>query len=286
MANDEMLREMARHRGFRLVKSRRRKAGGDFGRYGLTDAAGKQCFGFGKTGLTATPEQIESYLRSMESTSWRRSIGATKPRPAKKAPKAKEARASEAPSEPTARPARRTRARARAQAPAKPRDPRPPTRSAKPRAEPPPKPPEQPPKLAIRDATARDAAAIERLLGDLRGGAATAGSRKRLATLLNAGEPPLVADRGGVVGCIAWHVIPTLHRGKFGRVTLILVAESDRRQGIGRALLEAAEARLRKAGCEAIEAISDIAIVNAHGFFRSLGYAQASYRFTREATPR
>jgi hypothetical protein len=33
---DKMLREMAQHRGFKLVKSRRRKPGGDFGRYGLT----------------------------------------------------------------------------------------------------------------------------------------------------------------------------------------------------------------------------------------------------------
>jgi hypothetical protein len=34
---DEMLREMAKHRGLRLIRSRRRKPGGDFGRKGHTD---------------------------------------------------------------------------------------------------------------------------------------------------------------------------------------------------------------------------------------------------------
>ena len=35
---DAMLRAMAQVRGLKLVKSRRRKPGGDFGRYGLKDA--------------------------------------------------------------------------------------------------------------------------------------------------------------------------------------------------------------------------------------------------------
>src|SRR3954464_6177909 len=96
MANDEMLREMAHHRGFRLVKSRRRKPGsGDYGRYALTDAAGKKCFGFGKTGLSATAEQIESYLRSIESSSWRRSMGTARNAPVKKPVKPKRAATAE-----------------------------------------------------------------------------------------------------------------------------------------------------------------------------------------------
>jgi N-acetylglutamate synthase-like GNAT family acetyltransferase len=140
--------------------------------------------------------------------------------------------------------------------------------------------------LKIRQAAASDASSISRLLRALRPAATASAARGQLDALLSAGEPPLLADRGGVIGCVAWHVVPTLQHGKLGRITLILVAEAERGQGIGRALLEAAEVRLRKAGCKMIEAISDIAIVNAHGFFRSLGYEQASYRFTRPAKRR
>src|SRR5688572_17901095 len=60
----EALREMAANRGCRLVRSRRRKPGGDFGRLGLADLkSGKEVFGFGRKGLEATPEEIESFLR-------------------------------------------------------------------------------------------------------------------------------------------------------------------------------------------------------------------------------
>ncbi|HEY0326900.1 MAG TPA: hypothetical protein VGC46_13120, partial [Allosphingosinicella sp.] len=73
--SDEQLREAARARGFRLVKSRRRKSGGDFGRYGLTDlASGRECMGFGDDGLTATAEEVLSYLRGGEVASWKRSL--------------------------------------------------------------------------------------------------------------------------------------------------------------------------------------------------------------------
>jgi N-acetylglutamate synthase-like GNAT family acetyltransferase len=285
MANDEMLREMARHRGFRLVKSRRRKPGsGDYGRFGLTDAAGKKCFGFGKTGLTATAEQVESYLRSIESSSWRRSIGAARAAPARKPAKPKMPAADEAAPQPAPRPAKAA-PRPRSKSPAKERRSRHAVAPAKPKP-PPPKPAPPPPVLKIREAGTSDASAIAGLLRALRPAVSASAARAQLSALLSAGEPPLLADRGEVIGCVAWHVVPTLQHGKLGRITLILVAETDRGQGIGRALLEAAEARMRKAGCKIIEAISDIAIVNAHGFFRSLGYEQASYRFSRPARPR
>lgn len=82
---DEALRESARHRGLKLVKSRRRKPGGDFGKYGLTDAKGAQLFGFGADGLTASAGDIETYLRGAVRSDWREA--------AKGLPKAKPKRA-------------------------------------------------------------------------------------------------------------------------------------------------------------------------------------------------
>ncbi len=67
---DDDLRESARHRGLKLVKSRRRKAGGDAGKFGLTDASGKELFGFGADGLTASADEIADYLRGASRNDW------------------------------------------------------------------------------------------------------------------------------------------------------------------------------------------------------------------------
>lgn len=81
----EKLREMAARRGLRLVTSRRRKPGGDFGKYGLNDAKGAPVFGIGKDGLTASAGEIEDYLRGAASNAWSKSAGSAKARPKPKA---------------------------------------------------------------------------------------------------------------------------------------------------------------------------------------------------------
>lgn len=74
----DQLRALAANRGCRLVASRIRTPGkGDYGRYGLKDAnSGKAVLGIGKTGLTATAEQVEAYLRGGTEADWKRSLGA------------------------------------------------------------------------------------------------------------------------------------------------------------------------------------------------------------------
>lgn len=89
MPTTEELRESARNRGLKLVKSRRRKAGGDFGKYGLKDAKGKELFGFGKGGLTASADEIEDYLRGAMRSDWKeaaKGLPKRKPPPKPKAP--------------------------------------------------------------------------------------------------------------------------------------------------------------------------------------------------------
>jgi ribosomal protein S18 acetylase RimI-like enzyme len=81
---------MAANRGLKLVGSRVRTPGkGDYGRYGLTDAAGAKLLGFGRSGLTATAEEIEAYLHQGAAADWKTSLraagGKTKAR-AKKPP--------------------------------------------------------------------------------------------------------------------------------------------------------------------------------------------------------
>lgn len=76
----EKLREMAAHRGLKLVSSRRRKPGGDFGKYGLHDTKGAPVFGIEKDGLTAGAGEIEDYLRGATSNAWSKSAGSVKAR--------------------------------------------------------------------------------------------------------------------------------------------------------------------------------------------------------------
>lgn len=261
---DEGLREMARHRGFRLVKSRRRKAGGDFGRYGLKSAeSGEECLGFAKTGLTASADEIEAFLRQQTATTWKTSLtaagkAAPQRRPGKDKPKAPSPPPSKSPtpSPPPARPAKPGK-RASAQ-------------------------PAPQPKLRIREADSVDAEALARLVSPF---ALTSADEiaERLPLLARAGERPLVARLGDeVVGLITWHVTPVLHRARpVGRITYLQVDEKHRKHGIGRRLVEAVEARLRERGCGTMEVTSNVKLTRAHAFYRALGFERSSYRFAK-----
>src|SRR4051812_17982945 len=77
MAN-EALRDMAAHRGFKLISSRRRKPGGDFGLYGLKGADGEPVFGIEKGALKASADEIEAFLRDGMRATWTKSAGSVK----------------------------------------------------------------------------------------------------------------------------------------------------------------------------------------------------------------
>jgi ribosomal protein S18 acetylase RimI-like enzyme len=270
----EGLREMAANRGCRLVRSRRRKPGGDFGRLGLTDAkSGKQVFGFGKAGLEASPDEIESFLRAGPSSAWKKSLGAAgkaakdPPSPSKRpAPKAK------AEPRPPAKPARATRP-----APSRPGR----TEAASPKEKS--APAAEPPSLRIRRADSVDGEALAPLLDELGFPSPADAIAERISSLSRSGEPVLVAKLGDeIVGVITWHVTNVLHRPHpVGRITTLVVAASARKKGVGRALVEAAEARLKQRGCGLVEVTSNMKLRAAHAFYRHLGFERTSYRFAR-----
>lgn len=83
------LRAIAEHRGMKLVRSRKRTPGvGDYGKFGLTDAAGKPLLGIGEQGLMASAADIAHYLRGGAADSWKLSAEREPAaKPAKKAPK-------------------------------------------------------------------------------------------------------------------------------------------------------------------------------------------------------
>ncbi len=281
---DDMLREAARARGFRLVKSRRRKPGGDFGRYGLAGLeSGRECLGFGPDGLTATAEEVHAYLRGGEVASWKRSlIGVVDaPSPAEPPVPAKPpVRPERSPGTPegeikertTPTPSVKSRRGVTAVQIAQPDSP--PafaggagggssSSSSKPQPE---------AELTIREAARRDAAALARLLT-----IPAPTLAERLAAAIRAGEPPLVASRGeAIAGVAAWTIIPTLDHGPRGRVTLLFVAEDARRQGVGSSLLQGVEERLAEAGVADAELLIGIDFDAPSAFLRSTGYTRST----------
>ncbi len=256
---DQALRDMAKARGFRLAKSRRRKPGGDFGKFGLTDVkTGKPCFGVGARGLEASAKEVEAFLRSRTQADWKSSISAPEPRseppPKRKAPPAK-------PAKPMPKPAGKPTPAARRAPPPKPR-------------------PE--PKLVIREATNKDARAIAALVeGD---GPDPKHIAATMRALVKDGTPVLVADRGGLVGAVSYDPVRSLHHSApIGRISFLATADTARRQGIGAALLAEAERRLRKLGCDTFELVTLIELSNANSFLRGHGYKRDGYRFARDA---
>ena len=264
--SDELLEELAesaRNRGLKLVRSRVRTPGKRrFGKVGLTDRNGKAVFGMDDKGPAARPEEVEQYLRNLGAKDWGASLGvAFMPRrrkpPAKRSEPPQSARKNKAANDPEPAP-----------------KPPPPPR-------PPPPPPE--PKPKVREAKPGDALQMTRLIRLLDHKVDEKGVRKRISALAKEKLPPLVVTLDEkIVGLCGIHSMMTIHRDKpVGRVTIIVVAEDCRREGIGRMLLEAAEDHLRKRGCGLIEATSNDHLTAAHGFYRHMGYERTSIRFAK-----
>ena len=256
----DALAETARNRGLKLVRSRVRTPGKRrFGKVGLTDAAGKPVFGMDDNGPNAKPEEVEHYLRNLGAKDWGASLDvAVMPR--KK--KAKPAREAANDREPQPRPE------------PKPRRERPP---------PPPAPPKPAPKPKIRDARAKDAEELVALIGLLDHKVDAKGVRKRVNQLARDKLAPLVATLDKkVVGLIGIHRMVTIHRDQsVGRITILVVAEKARKQGVARMLVEAAEQQLKKLGCGMVEVTSNDRLAAAHAFYRHMGYERTSIRFAK-----
>lgn len=151
---------------------------------------------------------------------------------------------------------------------------------AKPVAEAKPKPE---PKLVIRDARPKDVETLVDLIVALGYQVTGADLRKRLALLKKAGHHALVADRGGAIGLLTTSTMHVLHRPlPVGRISMMVVAEAARSQGIGAALVAEAEARLRAAGCGLVEVTSNAKRLRAHAFYERLGYERTSVRLAKQ----
>ncbi|WP_165226971.1 GNAT family N-acetyltransferase [Aquisphaera insulae] len=142
-----------------------------------------------------------------------------------------------------------------------------------------------PPQHEIRPGVPGDASELSRLFAELRHPSSAESIAGRWAEWSAEGNSALVAAMpdGGLLGAAMLHRTIVLHRPKpVGRITALIVDARYRGQGIGRALVAAAESALSASGCGLIEITSNRRLVEAHAFYERLGYAASSFRFVKE----
>jgi len=106
---------------------------------------------------------------------------------------------------------------------------------------------------------------------------------QRMATMSADYYRTLVAESGGrVIGFIGVVVLPVYEYSiPVGWILALSVAEGHRRQGIGKALIAAAEEDLRSSGIEDVRLHSGLQREDAHEFYTRLGYDKTGFRFKK-----
>jgi len=140
------------------------------------------------------------------------------------------------------------------------------------------------PTVNLRVATPGDAPEIARLLVMLGYPTEAASLANRWAKWRASGSAAIVAggQSAALVGVVTLHTTIVLHRPKpIGRITALVVDESARGRGIGRALVAAAEGAALRDGCGMLEVTSNVRRADAHAFYERLGYERSSYRFVK-----
>ncbi len=142
------------------------------------------------------------------------------------------------------------------------------------------------PQLRVREATARDVQTIHALAGELAGvvgdsSPALEAVRARLSELLE--EPRarvLVAEDedGAVVGMASLWIKPDLaHGDTVVEVPTLVVAESSRRSGVGKLLMEEIQTLAAENDANLIELVATPGNVAARDFYKSLGFVETDH---------
>lgn len=141
--------------------------------------------------------------------------------------------------------------------------------------------------LIIREATPDDVPALMSLYED--SGLDAPGDNDRAAAAMlwervrSVGGVVLAAEAGGrLLGTLTLFVWPLLaHGGRPGAlVEDVAVHPAAQGQGVGRALMDEAMARARRAGCYKLALSSNAKRTEAHAFYERLGYGRHGVSFT------
>ena len=131
--------------------------------------------------------------------------------------------------------------------------------------------------LNIRKAQVGDTGALCRLIRQLAGEETTPAQAEAAIHEIEANPACrllVAAEDGEVVGSLYLVVAPNLtHGGRpWSVIENMIVEESRRRRGIGRALMDQAMEIAREAGCYKMFLGSNVKRADAHEFYRALGF--------------
>jgi predicted N-acetyltransferase YhbS len=137
--------------------------------------------------------------------------------------------------------------------------------------------------LEIRAAANPDAQALNDLLLAAGHSVSPPVSAERLNALRQeAGAILIAAEWGPPIGLVALHWYRTLEGDQpTAQITTLLVAPSERRQGIGRLLVKSAAQTARLAGCSALELLTNPDGQDLLSFCSASGFAEVGRRFVR-----
>src|SRR4051794_15859726 len=139
--------------------------------------------------------------------------------------------------------------------------------------------------VRVREAVDKDADAMARLCIQLGYPAESSVMPARLARLVaDPNARALVATQGeDVVGLVTVHLRHTMnHEAPIAQITLLIVDETVRSRGAGRALVGAAEEWARSRGTRRITVTTALNRDGAHAFYEKVGYAHTGRRYGKD----
>ena len=142
--------------------------------------------------------------------------------------------------------------------------------------------------LTIRDAELNDAPKLAALMGELGYQTTSHEMRKRLKSILSdARYRTLVAENEnevcGMIGTLT-HVGHE-HNDPSGKIIALIVPETGRRKGAGRALIAAAEKDFGRRNVTRVTLTTRFEREDAHRFYEALGYSRTGFRFAKNLAP-
>lgn len=142
--------------------------------------------------------------------------------------------------------------------------------------------------VKVRDAVAADADGLARLCAQLGYPSPPAAFPERLARMTRDDlvRVFVATDGGRIAGLATAHIRHTVnHDHPLAQLTLLVVDETVRGTGVGRALVERVERFARDGGCARIVVTTHLDRAGAHAFYERLEYTHTGRRYAKDFHP-